>query len=178
MAGKQAKSTRVFDRKLFEKRVQRLRTNQQKNFYDWIERDCRSLEKDLKPFLRGKVGKERAAAELRKLLNKHEPSLKKLEKQTRLKKHYPDAVYGLLRELPGGMDPKDLKAGTVMINKAAERAEVERRQRENQVQEVLVNIRRQRFFMTKVYGQEIADPIFLLTMLLHLLVTNMKRNKR
>lgn len=178
MAGKQAVPTNAFDPKLFAKRVQKVRNSQKKDFYDWIDRECSSIEKRLEPFAKGKVKKEKAAGEIVKLVKAEERELKSLTKTARDKSQYPEALRGLLDEVPDDADPKLKIVVTRLAEAAAELTEKERQEREKQVSQTLQLIARNQGQLAKVYGSEVADPVTVLTLALAVLLDYVSRKKK
>lgn len=178
MAGKQAVPSKSFDPKLFAKDVQRVRNSQKKNFYDWIDRECRSIEKQLEPFAKGKVKKEKAADEMQKLVKGQKKELEKLQKVSRDKSNYAEGIAILTTNLPDDIDPKQKLVITKLTNTGAELVEKERKERETQLSQTIQLIARNKGQMAKVYGSEVADPVTVLTMALALLLDYVSRKKK
>jgi len=178
MAGKQAVPTKAFDPKQFAQQVQKVRNSQKKDFYDWIDRECSTLEKKLEPFAKGKVKKEKALAELDKLVKSEKKSLDKLQKASKDKGNYPEAIRGLIDNVPDDADPKLKITVTRLADMAAELTEKERRSREEQIAQTLQAIARNRGQMEKVYGSDVADPVTVLTLALALLLDYVSRKKK
>ncbi|MFG0306661.1 MAG: hypothetical protein ACF8Q5_10670 [Phycisphaerales bacterium JB040] len=178
MGGKQSVPATKFDPKLFARQVQRVRNDQKKNFYDWIDRECASLEKSLEPFAKGKVKPDRAPAEIKKLVRAQKKGLDKLEKAARDKANYPEALRTLLETAPDDLDDKTKLVVTKLAETGAGQTEDERREREKQLKTTLEHIARNRGQMEKVYGSEVAEPVTVLTLALALLLDYVSRKKR
>ncbi|MFT5422843.1 MAG: hypothetical protein ACI89L_000612 [Phycisphaerales bacterium] len=178
MAGKQAMPTQAFDPKLFAKRVQKVRNSQKKDFYDWIDRECKSIEKGLAPFAKGKVKKEKAVAEIGKLVKLEKKELDKLEKASKDKANYAEGIKSLEAELPDDLDPKLRLVLTKLVQTGSELAEQERKDRENQLAQTLQLIARNKGAMAKVYGSDVADPITVLSIAVALLIQYVSGKKK
>lgn len=178
MGGKQSVPATKFDPKLFAKQVQKVKRDQKKNFYDWIDKECSSLTKSLEPFAKGKVKPDKAPGEIQKLVKAEKKELQKLERAARDKANYPEALRKLLEQAPDDLDGKTKLVVTKLAETGAEQTEEERRAREQQLKTTLEHIARNRGQMEKVYGSDVADPVTVLTVALALLLEYVSRKKK
>ncbi|MEM0924394.1 MAG: hypothetical protein AAGJ83_00015 [Planctomycetota bacterium] len=181
MAGKQAIPTKKFDARDYARQVQTLRNSQKRNFYDWIEKEAKSIETSFKPYKNAKPPKDsrEKAAAVKALKTEAEKTKKKVEalvSEAKKKKNYGEHFVVLRKDL----EPDDPQYVTIVKigDVAAEKAEEERKAREERLGKTIREINYVKNNVKKLYGTEGVDAVAAMVMALALLLEYLSKKKK